>query len=224
MKISQKELLKVISEEIKLSIEEGDIDEGWLDDLKAKAKSGWDIMTGKGRDLEPISPDKQATEVSDKQVDIETGLEKEKGEADSAMRAAKDELLDVVKFAEKSQREMQAKVTDFVSEMDPKNESDVEFMKGAEAFVQTLDNVANEYEAFFRVFGQLVKQIDPEADHADFKTDPTASAKTRAGMGLRKQYKPRGPSQMMEGNNKNAQRLRKAVKEELYNLLVKKIK
>ena len=224
MKISQKELLKVISEEIKLSIEEGDIDEGWLDDLKAKAKSGWDIMTGKGRDLEPISPDKQATDVSDKQVDIETGLEKEKGEADSAMRAAKDELLDVVKFAEKSQREMQAKITDFVSEMDPKNESDVEFMKGAEAFTRTLETVAAEYETFFGVFSRLVKQQDSESDHADFKADATASAKTRAGMGLRTQQRAKGAAHMFESNNKNAQRLRKAVKEELYNLLVKKIK
>jgi len=212
MKISKKELQEMIVEEIQNSVEEGLFD---------KLKKGFDFFT-KGPDLKAISPDKQATDVSDKQVDITTGLEKEKGEADSAMRTAKDELMDVVKFAAKSQREMQAKITDFVSEMDPKNESDVEFMKGAEAFTRTLENVAKEYETFFGAFSRLVKQMDPESDHADFKADPTASAKTRAGMGLRRQSKPKGAAYMFEGNNKNAKKLRKAIQEEVYKELSKK--
>ena len=84
--------------------------------------------------------------------------------------------------------------------------------------------MAAEYETFFGVFSRLVKQQDSESDHADFKADATASAKTRAGMGLRTQQRAKGAAHMFESNNKNAQRLRKAVKEELYNLLVKKIK
>ena len=212
MKISKKELQEMIVEEIQNSVEEGLFD---------KLKKGFDFFT-KGPDLKAISPDKQATDVSDKQVDITTGLEKEKGEANSAMRKAKDELMDVVKFAAKSQREMQAKITDFVSEMNPKNESDVEFMKGAEAFTRTLEDVAKEYETFFGAFSRLVKQMDAESDHADFKADPTATmkmiGKSRAGRGA--------PDDSKRGKMfaKESKELRKTVKEEVYKALLNKVK
>jgi len=233
MKISQKELQKIISEEFKLSIEEGEIDEGWLDDLKAKAKSGWDVMSGKGRDVkdyeDDVAPDADETadekEIEDKSADFNQELGQDAKEVNTELGQAGDAMLSLLKTADDAIYQLNTLSQNFVH--DPADQQSQKVAAELEDYISDVVDTQMQFNKHLRKLKDLTHKINPGADVSRFTFDPTASAKTRAGTGLRRQTRAKGAAHMFEGNNglnKTAKQVRKAVKEELYNLLVKKIK
>ena len=219
MKISKKELQDLIAEEIKKSVEEGLFD---------KLKKGFDFFT-KGREVEDPYADENAAEkaVQDKKADITTGLEKEKDEAKFAIRKAGEEIMDVFKYANKSQQEMKAKLGDFKKALAPMGDEKVspvvkKFMGQADEFIGNLVKAENDYKTFYKDYSTFAKFYDKEYDKADFKADPTATmqmiSRTRAGRGA--------PDDSKRGKMfaKESKEIRKTVKEEVYKALLNKVK
>ena len=218
MKISEKELQSIIAEEIELAKKEGEIEEGFLD----KLKKGYDFLT-KGKAVDASADETEdEKEIEDKQADFQQDLDKEEADVKTAMGNLSDEMMDVLNKAKDATYQLGTLAQNFVH--DPADEQSNKVAADLEKFIVSTTELNMAYKKHLKDFSELRFALDPESDKSKFKHDPTASAKTRAGMGLGGQSKARGPAHMFEGNNKNAKYLRKVVQEEIYKELMKKVK